>query len=211
MLPIPIGSRALARTFCKLPKYYKFDEVQRILSDQLKREHYETWFLCSFIWNTGVRVSEALSTLYQDVDFMARTIRVVTLKRKGHERVIPIQPDFLLEIKLFQQFQSEKVTTKKRDLRRIFNINRSTAHEHIKNACRLAGYSDGREHPHTFRHSYAINCLLHRVPLTTLQRWLGHANITNTLVYTALAGNEDHVLLHEVDFGTSFTPEIVKR
>lgn len=211
MLPVPIGPRTLARTFCKLPKYYNLEEVQRILSDRLKHQNYETWFLCNFLWNSGVRVSEAISILYQDVDFLARTVRVVTLKRKGHERVIPIQPDFLLEIKLFQQFQLEKPTSKKRDIRKIFNINRSTAHEHVKLACRLAGFIDGREHPHTFRHSFAINCLLHGIPITTLQRWLRHSNIINTLVYTAIAGNEDHTLLQEVVFGTSITPEIVKR
>lgn len=209
MLPVPIGSRSLARVFSRLPKYYKLEEIQRILSERLKHEHYEMWFLCSFLWNTGMRISEALSTLYQDVDFLARTVRIVTLKRKGHERVIPIQPDFLLEIKLYQQFQSDKRTSKKRDMRKIFNFNRSTAHEHVKFACRLAGSSDGREHPHTFRHSFAINCLLHGVPLTTLQRWLGHSNIANTLVYTALACSEDQTLISDVNFSTSITPTIV--
>jgi site-specific recombinase XerD len=209
MLPVPLGSRSLARVFSRLPKYYKREEIQRILSNRLKHDHYEKWFLCSFLWNTGMRISEALSVLYQDIDYLARTVRIVTLKRRGHERVIPIQPDFLLETKLFQQCQQEKRTSKKRNMRKMFHINRSTAHEHVKFACRLAGFSDGREHPHTFRHSFAINCLLHGVPITTLQRWLGHANITNTLIYTALTGREDQTLIGEVDFGTSITATIM--
>lgn len=206
---VPIGSRALARTFCKLPKYFKLEEVQRILSNRLKEDRYEEWFLCYFLWNTGMRVSEALSIIYQDVDYLARTVRVLTLKRKGHERIVPVQADFLLEVKLFQQIQSEKRSSKKRDLRKIFNFNRSTAHTHVKFACQLAGYFDGREHPHTFRHSFAINCLLHGVPITTLQRWLGHSNITNTLIYTAVAGSEDQAVIGEVDFGATKTPTLV--
>jgi len=209
MLPVPMGQRTLTRTFSKLPKYFKLSEVDLILADRLKHDHYDAWFLCFFLWNSGTRISEALSILHQDIDFIARSIRVVTLKRKSHERVIPVRPEFLLEIKLYQQYQAEKKTLKKRDLRKIFNFNRATAYSHVQYACRFAGLNDERSHPHSFRHSFAVNCLLHGVPITKLQQWLGHANIMNTIIYTALASTEDHALLNAVDFGLASTPNIV--
>jgi site-specific recombinase XerD len=210
MLPVLAGQRAMVHSFHKLPKYFKLNEIQLILSERLKQDHYESWFLCNFLWQTGVRISEGLSLLYQDVDFMARTIKVVTLKRKSHERIIPIQPELLLELKLHQQFQLDKKTTrKKRDLRKIFNFNRATAYSYVRSACRFAGFNDSRAHPHCFRHSFAVNCLLHGVPITKLQQWLGHSNIMNTIIYTALAGREDHALLEVVDFGQTVIPSVV--
>jgi site-specific recombinase XerD len=200
MLPVPVGQRALAKRFSQLPKYFSFDEVDRILSDSLKREHYDDWFLCNFMWQTGTRVSEALSVLHQDIDYTARTARVVTLKRTAHERIIPLKPEFLLEIQLYRQHQEQRQTTKRRDLRKIFNYNRATAYNYVVEACALAGIRDDRAHPHTFRHSFAVNCLIHGVPITKLQQWLGHANILNTLIYTVLAGREDHVILDSVEF-----------
>lgn len=210
MLPV-LSQRAMAKSFSRLPKYFKLVEIQKILNEDLRNNYYDEWFLCSFLWHLGVRISEALSILHSDIDYIARNIRIVTLKRKHHERIVPIKPEFLLEIKLYQQYQKEKLTTKKRDLRKVFHYNRATAYEYVRHACVVAGFADDRAHPHSFRHSYAVNCLLHGVPVTKLQQWLGHANLMNTLVYTAIANSEDHTLLREVDFGTTIIPAIVER
>jgi site-specific recombinase XerD len=38
-------------------------------------------------------------------------------------------------------------------------------------------------HPHTFRHSFAINSVRHGVDLRRLQQVLGHTNLNTTAVY----------------------------
>jgi site-specific recombinase XerD len=59
---IPMGNRQLSRAFSReIPKYFTSDEIHRILSDELKEKHYSAWFLCKFLWNTGTRISEAVS------------------------------------------------------------------------------------------------------------------------------------------------------
>jgi site-specific recombinase XerD len=42
---------------------------------------------------------------------------------------------------------------------------------------------DRNIHPHTFRHSFAINSVRHGVDIRRLQQVLGHSNINITAVY----------------------------
>ena len=54
--------------------------------------------------------------------------------------------------------------------------------------------------PHTFRHSFAINAVLHGTPLPVLQGWLGHADIASTLIYTRVLTLETHHLMRRIQF-----------
>ena len=101
MLPATINKRALSVAFNKpLPKYFSQDEVKQLLSEELRREDYTAWFLCQFLWNTGVRVSEALSVKIEHVDLLGKALRVQTLKRHNHVRFIPLQNGFVGEVSI---------------------------------------------------------------------------------------------------------------
>jgi site-specific recombinase XerD len=54
--------------------------------------------------------------------------------------------------------------------------------------------------PHTFRHSFAVNAVLHGTPLPVLQGWLGHADIASTLIYTRVLTLETHHLMRRIQF-----------
>jgi integrase/recombinase XerD len=70
----------------------------------------------------------------------------------------------------------------------------------VRKACKLAGLNDGRDHPHTFRHSFAINCIIQSVPVTVLREWLGHRDITKTLIYTQILAQDSRVFMENVRF-----------
>ena len=57
-----------------------------------------------------------------------------------------------------------------------------------ENAAREVGIDPTRAHPHAFRHTYGRNCVLRGVPIPVLQKWLGHASLTDTQRYVELAG-----------------------
>lgn len=195
MLPAVLSSKAVSRTFAKnLPKYFTSEEVRLILSDSLRQEGYDSYFLCLFLWNTGVRISEALSVKVDDIDLMAKAMRVTTLKRTNHIRVIPIQNGFVGEIALWINLKG----TKRGDY--LFNISRKTAYNYVRKACNIAGIFDDRSHPHSFRHAYAVNCILHSVPVTVLQQWLGHRDITKTLIYTQILAQDTKVFMENIVF-----------
>ena len=50
--------------------------------------------------------------------------------------------------------------------------------------------------PHTFRHSYARDWLLHGVSINYLSLWLGHNSIKTTLVYLELVPDPSSQLAH---------------
>ena len=45
-----------------------------------------------------------------------------------------------------------------------------------------------RIHTHKFRHTFAVKAIMSGVPLNVLQKWLGHASVFTTSVYTEITG-----------------------
>jgi site-specific recombinase XerD len=195
MLPATINKKSLTKSFLlPLPKYFTQDEVGMILGGGLRREDYSSWFLCLFLWSTGMRVSEALSVKVEDIDLMGKAVRVSTLKRHNHERVIPLQNGFVGEISIW--INQNGLTREDK----LFRFNRSTAFNKVRKACRFVGLNGKRDHPHTFRHSFAVNCITQGVPVTVLREWLGHRDITKTLIYTQVLAQDTRVFMDNVQF-----------
>lgn len=185
--------RALARLVdARLPKYLTRDEVGRLLAagapgrDRL---------ILRTMWETGVRVSELLALTPASVDFAAEALRVATLKRRAHVRAIPIRPALLGEIA--RHIAGGGIAS---DLR-LFPITRQRVFQIVRAAARGAGLPLDRAHPHTLRHSFAIACVLARVPVLVLAEWLGHASLEATLVYTKILCADSRRYLGDVDFG----------
>ncbi len=194
-LPAVIGNRGVARIYNRnLPKYFTADEAHLILSDYLKGQDYDSYFLSLFLWNTGTRISEALSVTVADIDLIGKAVRIVTLKRKGHIRVLPIQNGFIGELALWINVKG----LKRGD--RLFQISRKTAYNYVQYACEVAGITDERAHPHTWRHAFAVNCIIQGVPVTVLREWLGHRDITKTLIYTQIVGQDTRAFMEGVRF-----------
>ena len=73
----------------------------------------------------------------------------------------------------------------------LIDASRQSAWSWVKQAqvsCDLAGQLVRwrRIGAHTLRHSYARHLLLSGIPINFVTRWLGHANLTTTLIYLDL-------------------------
>lgn len=183
-----------AATTGDLPKYYNAREMKMILCDGLRDKQYNAFFLCLFLWRTGCRISEALNVTVADLDLTNKVVRVHTLKRKGHVRFIPLQTEFIGEIAIWINQQRLGRADK------LFDIDRKTGYNWVAYACKNAFTGDERNHPHTFRHSFAVNCLTQGVPITTVQNWLGHADLGKTLIYTQLVAADTRVFMDGIKF-----------
>ena len=51
---------------------------------------------------------------------------------------------------------------------------------------------------HDFRHTAAVNWVRHRVPVTTIKAWLGHANIQTTMRYLEYLGMDIDLAAYEM-------------
>jgi site-specific recombinase XerD len=188
----------------EVPKYFTPDEVQRILAvvepngtqtPEKRRVAFRNRLILNLLWQTGLRVSELLALTPQHVDFYAQVLAAPTLKRrKQHTRFIPLKAGLLGD--LARYVAEEKVPGEER----LFPVNRFRIYQIVKEACQKAGIDDDRAHPHTFRHSFAVNCVRGGVPVLVLNEWLGHANVENTLVYTKVLAADSRQFYERVEF-----------
>lgn len=165
----------------EVPKYFIPEEVVGIL--QNTRSKRDTLIL-SILWQTGLRVGELLSLKREDVDFYNQTIKTITEKRKGHFRILPISSALAGE--LAKWIADKKIA----DRESFFKITRFRVYQIVRDACLKAGIDRKRAHPHTFRHSFAINCVKQGVSVLVLNEWLGHSNMDNTLIYTRILATD---------------------
>jgi len=175
-----------------LPKYFTRDQVTLLLS-ACKRPRDR--LILRVLWETGVRVSELVSLTSESIDFTGEALRVVTLKRRGHMRAVPIRPALLGEL------ARHIAGTGIRADERLFPVTRQRVHQIVRREARKAGLPEDRAHPHTLRHSFAIACVLGRVPVLVLAEWLGHRSLESTLVYTKVLCADSRRYLGDVDFG----------
>jgi integrase/recombinase XerD len=180
-LPVKGLGKSLNFIFTKaLPSYFTKEEINQILSNLWQKQKLRDYLLVLLLWQTGARISELLSVKIEDIDFFNSLIKLFTLKRKvKSERVIPLKPQTLGLIALYVNQKNLSKGNK------LFNISRQQAFNIVRKAVLEVFPGDTkRAHPHVFRHSFAIYALSSGVPITVVRSWLGHRNITSTLVYT---------------------------
>jgi len=122
-----------------------------------------------------------------DFDSSEKTLLFKTLKQRGKiiQRVLPI-PDFLIDL-LLQQAPSNKK-------KKVWDFTRYTALRYVKNFMTFAGLDGAKATCKGLRHAFAIDNLTEGVPLTTISKWLGHADIETTKIYLDFVGPEERAL-----------------
>ena len=83
---------------------------------------------------------------------------------------------------------------------RIFPITRIRAYQIISKAAEKTGIEKDRRHPHVFRHGFAVNAVLSGLPPMVLRRWMGHASIDTTLIYTEVLAQDTKEYLNKMKF-----------
>ena len=137
------------------------------------------------LYYTGCRISEGLNLTVGRVDLMAGTLVFETLKRRrrGCFRGVPV-PDALMHL-------LRAITAGKPPEAKVWEFSRATAYRMIKAKMHQAMITGGMACPKGLRHGHATACVAAKVPLTTVQKWLGHARLETTAIYLDLHGEEE--------------------
>jgi integrase len=148
--------------------------ARKYLTPEIIREHLDAMpagsarMLCSFLWKTGVRISEAITITKRDIDCKNMIIRIRWLKsRKYVERNIPMHPTIKDQLAFYIAPMNLED--------RLFPITRQRAHQITTKWFRRS--------PHVFRHSFAVNWIRCGGDLVILSRYLGHARVQETMEY----------------------------
>lgn len=188
----------------ELPPYLLLPEVHHLLN---AATHARDHLLASLLWHTGARVSEALALTPEHLviqDEWSSGILLDQLKKRGRprkplrqlvrKRWLPITDmGFARELQRYIASQGIKAGE------RIFPFTRQWAYKRVTAlAARAALPID--VHPHTLRHSFACNAVLHGQPLTVVRDWLGHASTEQTEIYTRVLSTETNHLMRYMAF-----------
>jgi integrase len=173
------------------------DDDNRLLDLPMKpHEEILIWFLR---W-TGLRVSEALSLRWSDIDLVSGTVSVPTSKTKSGIRQVPITPELAPRIRRWAEHLREKgvynargpflATTIVRSYRdrasgRVLQSvpGRAMSPQQVELILRRVGERadiDGRVTPHRLRRTYGSYLLNSGVRLESVSKLLGHANTSIT-------------------------------
>jgi integrase/recombinase XerD len=156
-------------------------------------------FTRSFCWtlaHTGGRLSEVRALTPRHVDPADGTIRIECLKRrqKGIFRELPIDVDLLALLEVTHAIAAERADNTLMDAP-IWPWCRTTAWSRVKSVMLKAGLSEYLCKPKALRHTFGIEGVANQnIPLGTMKKWLGHARLESTIVYTTPTGREERML-----------------
>jgi site-specific recombinase XerD len=131
------------------------------------------YLLIILLWRTGIRVDELLHIRPRDLEYHTNMVRIVKAKRNKQRRV-PLDPQTLAQLR---EYINENAIDA---LSPIFPVTRQWARAIVKRYGRLI---ERDVHPHTFRHSFAINCVRQNWDIRRLQQVLGHSSMATTAIY----------------------------
>lgn len=141
---------------------------------------------CFMLAFTGCRISEALSLTRDSIDFEARHVIIRSLKKRGKRvfRAIPIPPDYLDALRRWLQRPGCSTL-------QLWPWSRMTGYRRVCEVMHSANIVGSYATPKGLRHAFGVRAIHAGVPLTLVQKWLGHADISTTAIYTNVVGPEE--------------------
>lgn len=152
-------------------KYLQKDELNQLetfLKSMLQRENPRDALILMIGLKTGARASEILNLRIQDYNRAEKTLFFRGLKG-SRDREIPVSNQIAYPL--------DRVLKRPRLGDRIFEISYSRLYQ-IWDL-----YRPVKKKFHSLRHTFAVEAYLKTKDIKLIQVALGHANITNTLIY----------------------------
>ena len=153
------------------PRYIQHHVIQSVLQKTAEnsRDQYIN-MLVDFAYDTGLRISEIARVSYKDIDGLN-----LYVKGKGYkDRTV-----FLTE--RLKEKIDEFATDYNRFTGPLFKVNDKTARVQLQRAFKK--HAGIHMTPHQLRHSFAVRLLIAGCDLMTIQKLLGHSDISTVQIY----------------------------
>lgn len=199
----PMGNIHLKHKNIPLPKIVSEAEMAALLKvfeNPLNKNAIRLKCLLHVLYATGLRVSELVSltkdSVVLDEETGAALLRVLGKGRK--ERVVPLHD---LAWGALKEYLSSIGLNSSNFL---FPSNSSSGHltrqgfaKMLKKVASDAEVLPSLVSPHVIRHAFATHLLQHGADLLSIQKFLGHSNITTTQIYTHISDDRIKRLVEE--------------
>ncbi len=163
----------------KLPLVLDGQTVLKIINAPLKIKHRA---LLHVAYGSGLRVSEVVRLKPSHIESAPDRMMVRVEQGKGHKDRYTILSAKALEVlkEYWEACRPKEWLFFGRDKTKPMVV--SSAQNAYRHACRRAGITHGRG-IHTLRHCFASHLIEAGVPMSVVQKWLGHNSIKTTAVY----------------------------
>jgi integrase len=143
--------------------------------------------LCEALYFTGCRISEAVALTIDDLDEAASLVRILCLKkrRKILVRRVPIPPSLMAGLLALGADSGVK----------LWPFSRMTAWRIVKEVMAGAGLAGIHATCKGLRHGFGVRAALAGLPVTLIQRWMGHASASTTAIYLDVKDDEERELI----------------
>ena len=201
----PTRSRSLPRTLGK-------NDLQKVRLAAMRSEDPIAYPIITMMLDTGLRCSEICNLDLDDVDL--EDLSALVIGGKGEkDRTVLFTNATLDALDAWKPIRNARLKNclKEEDKRSLFFSSRSrrlNPRSVQKLLDRIADASDiprTRLSPHVLRHSFATGLLERGADLVTIQRLLGHANISTTRVYLEIGDQTLREIYHRAQSSPSIT------
>jgi len=171
----------------KLPSFVEQDNINTLFDNIEFADDYKGCrdkLILAMFYNTGMRRSELINLLIDDIDFYKKNIKV--LGKRNKERLIPVSDNLINDINNYNKIRNELfgienkflfLTEKGKQLypKAVYRI----VNKYLNYVTNI-----DKKSPHVLRHSFATHMLNNGADLNAIKELLGHANLSATQIYT---------------------------
>jgi len=155
----------------------------------------EVQTFCLTLAYTGARISEILALTPKRIDTSARIVIIESLKKRkrGIYRAVPVPWELIIELERVHSIEAARLHPEQAK-QRIWRFCRTAAWKWVKACLHNAGIVGPPATPKGLRHAFGVETLQSGVPINLVKKWLGHARLETTEVYTNAVGNEEQMI-----------------
>ncbi|MCG8492095.1 MAG: site-specific tyrosine recombinase XerD [Sneathiellales bacterium] len=174
----------------RLPRYLSVEEVDALLraTEGKEPDQIRMAALMHVLYATGIRVSELVGLPFpvraEDQDFL------IILGKGNKERLVPINESAKKAISSYENIRTRFLPDGKfspwlfPSRGKEGHLTRQRFGQMLKDLAVNAGLAPSQVSPHTLRHAFASHLLANGADLRSLQKMLGHSDISTTQIYT---------------------------
>ncbi len=140
--------------------------------------------IIEMLYATGMRRAELINLKQSDIDYAAKTIKI--LGKRNKERIVPLLPKLETQLKQYDTYRQQIDTNKREELFLTSKGNKmypTLVYRLINDYFSIAS-TKVKKSPHILRHTFATHLLNQGADLNAVKELLGHASLASTQVYT---------------------------
>ena len=185
-------------------KYLDREERRAFLTATQQQEARKKYY-CQLLYYTGCRLSEALAVTYNSFDFKRGYVMIRTLKQGSRDgkpveryRDNELPESFLNEIQGFYATVSGRRRHAVAAAEPLWSVSDRMARNYVADVMIAVVITGKKATSRGLGHSMGVMLAMEKVPVSVIQKVLGHASVKNTMIYLDILNDERRQLISQV-------------